>query len=372
MKVLHILYKLMPSGAEKMLADAADLFKNNGIEGCILANDNEYGPFANVLKAKGYRLFRIPWMQNRIHLIDFWKLCRKERFDVVHIHVIRGYVGFALAAKLAGVKTVVKTFHGIFYPKGRLRLIWHVYQRRVATILGVKFHAISLSVQENEWRRYRNKTKLIWNWVDESKFPMVNECDGFRKRGELGISHDAFVLISVGNCHSESHMRIKNHRLILEALARLPDTVQNKCVYLHVGSEMADTPERRLAEELGVENITRFLGSRQDVHELLCAANLFVMSSLQEGLGNSVIEALMSGRNSLLVNVPGLSDFGKVIPGVRYCEPNALSMANAIVNACEDDCTLEGKDFLRDAAIKNFSCETGVRNLLSLYGVGVV
>ena len=114
MKVLHVLYKLMPSGAEKMLADAADVFKAAGVEGWILASDDEEGEYAPVLREKGYNIVRIPWRDNRSHLIEFWKLCRREKFDVVHIHVIRGYTSFTIVAKLVGVKTIVKTFHGIF------------------------------------------------------------------------------------------------------------------------------------------------------------------------------------------------------------------------------------------------------------------
>lgn len=366
-KVLHVLYRLMPSGAEKMLEVAAPAYRAAGVECHILANDAEEGPFAPALADRGYCIHRIPWTGSRRHLIDFWRLCRREKFDVVHVHVIRGYAGFAFAARLAGVRHLVKTFHGLFYPTDWMRWLWHVYQRRVAVLLGMRYHAISLSVQENEWKRYRTHTTLVWNWIDEDSFPLVSPEVGAHVRAALGIAEQQFVLLSVGNCHSSSHMEIKNHALILRALARLPEGTRARIIYLHVGAEMEGFPERKLAEELGVARCVRFLGSRSDVYDLLCAANVFVMSSKHEGLGNSVIEALVAGRETLLVRTPGLVDFGKIIPELRYCEPTPDSMAESLGRLVSGVWAPLRPEVLREKALRTFSREVGIRAMLKIY-----
>ena len=376
MKVLHILYRIMPSGAEKMLADAAEAFSKAGVEGWILANDDEDGEYAPVLREKGYWIVRIPWRNNRSHLIKFWKLCRREKFDAVHIHVIRGYTSFTIAAKLAGVKTVVKTFHGIFAARDPLRWLVHSGKRLVARMFGAKMVAISRSVQENEYKTFRNKCKLVWNFGDETGFPLADVDIGKRMRKELGINEDSFVLLTVGNCHSESHYNVKNHSLVIKALARLPETMRGNLVYIHVGAEMEGYPERTLAEELGVMENIRFLGSRQDVYDLLCTANVFVMSSLHEGLGISTIEAAFTGREMILTNVQGLRDFGGVIrQGVTYCDLTPVSMAKAIQDKMASmqfsktsTYNLSGRAEIREDALKTFSMQVGVASLVGLYG----
>lgn len=376
MKVLHILYKLMSSGAEKMLADAADIFRDKGVEGWILANDDEEGEYAPVLREEGYRIVRIPWRGNRSHLIEFWKLCRREKFDTVHIHVIRGYTSFTVAAKLAGVKTVVKTFHGIFAARDPLRWIVHSGKRLVARMFGAKMVAISRSVQENEYKTFRNKCELVWNFANEADFPLADADVGKRIRKELGIGEDSFVLLTVGNCHSESHYNVKNHSLVIKALTLLPETIKREVVYVHVGKEMDAMPERRLAEELGVAPNAIFLGPRRDVFNLLCVANVYVMSSLHEGLGISTIEAAFTGREMILTNVQGLRDFGGVIrQGVTYCDLAPECMAKAIQDKMSSmqfsqmsTSALSGIAEIREDALKTFSMQVGVASLMRLYG----
>ena len=375
MKVLNILYRVMPSGAEKMLADAAEAFKAAGVEGWILANDEAEGEYAPVLREKGYKIVRIPWRNNRLHLIEFWKLCRREKFDAVHIHVIRGYTSFTIVAKLAGVKAVVKTFHGIFAARDPLRWLVHSGKRLIARMFGAKMVAISRSVQENERIIFRNKCRLVWNFTDETGFPLADDHIGRNMRHELGIPEDSFVLLTVGNCHSESHYKIKNHLLLINAIACLPKEVKKRIIYLHVGAEHEGYPERKLAEELGVMPQIRFLGSRHDVYNLLCAANVYVMSSLHEGLGISTIEAAFTGRKMILTNVQGLRDFGEVIKeGITYCDLTPESMARAIQEKIRlsrqhppSTSILSGVPSIRDDALSTFSMKAGVAELVRLY-----
>jgi glycosyltransferase involved in cell wall biosynthesis len=187
-------------------------------------------------------------------------------------------------------------------------------------------------------------------------------------RVELGIDADAFVLISVGNCHSESHCKIKNHQLILHAIAILPESMKSKIVYLHVGDEQIGLPERELAQKLGIVNQVRFLGIRDDVWKLLCASDSYVMSSLQEGLGNSTIEAAFSGIEMILTRVKGLVDFQSVIAsGISYCELTPKSMARSIEEKFTNRRNITVNKDIRDSALKVFSLKSGVCRLVSLY-----
>ena len=127
-------------------------------------------------------------------------------------------------------------------------------------------------------------------------------------------------------------------------------------------------PERKLAKKLGVETQVRFLGSRNDVWELLCAADVYVMSSLQEGLGNSTIEAAFCGREMILTNVKGLVDFQSVIPqGLTYCDLTPEAMAEVIVDKFENKHDIDGNMSIRKSALETFSLNSGVNRLVSLY-----
>lgn len=367
MRVLHVLYRLMPSGAEKMLFDASEVFRANGIEGYIFIIDKELGPFYEELRNCGYKIFKCPWSKCRKHLIEFMRVCRHEKIDVVQIHTIRGFFGFSMAAKVVGVRRIVKVFHGMFYPKDRLRFVWHMVKRHLCRLWGVKFVAISKSVQQNELYQYSIPTSLVWNWVDEKAFPLAQLDVGLKVRVELDIPKDAFVVLSVGNCHVDAHSKVKNHALILQALSELPNEIIKDVYYIHAGNEMPTHPERILAQDLGIAEHVRFLGNRSDIWRLLSAANLFLMSSLKEGLGNAVIEALFAGKNVLLTEVPGLVDFREVSVGVNYAGLEPQSFARALYNLKTRIQLLDGDNNIRQAAQRMFSMEHGVAALKKLY-----
>lgn len=367
MRVIHILYRLMPSGAEKMLADAADLFKANGIEGYIFIIDKENGPYYDELKRKGYQIFRTEWSMFRKHLLEFARICIKGRIDIVQIHTIRGFFGFSIAARIIGVSRIIKIFHGMFYPKDKIRYLWHMFKRHMCRIMGVRFVAISKSVQKNELSRYSLPTELVWNWVDDRMFPLTAKENGLSVRHELEIPDNAFVILSVGNCHVEIHSKVKNHELILQALSLLPADIRSNVYYIHAGKEMENMPERRLAKKLGIDCQTRFLGSRDDVSCLMAAANLFVMSSVREGLGNAVIEALLSGRHVLLTDVPGLVDFKDVACGVDYAGLDPSAYSAAIQRLYHEITWTNGDQEIRRAAQKTFSMAQGVAAMKRIY-----
>jgi glycosyltransferase involved in cell wall biosynthesis len=168
---------------------------------------------------------------------------------------------------------------------------------------------------------------------------------------------------------------VKNHSLLIRAIACLPEGIKRLIVYIHVGAELEGCPERKLAEELGVKPYIKFLGSRHDVHNLLCAADVYVMSSLHEGLGISTIEAAFTGREMILTNVQGLRDFGEVVKqGITYCDLTPESMACAIQEKIgvlrqhpQSKSILSGMSSIREDALATFSMKSGVSELVRLY-----
>jgi glycosyltransferase involved in cell wall biosynthesis len=109
-------------------------------------------------------------------------------------------------------------------------------------------------------------------------------------RGRLGLPEDAFVVLNVGRQEYQ-----KGQRYLLEAMPSLlrlfPGTVA-----LIVGKEGNQTPELvELHGKLALGDAVRFLGHRDDVADLMNAADTFVLPSLYEGLAGVLIEAMAMG-----------------------------------------------------------------------------
>ncbi|GBL45102.1 glycosyltransferase [Sulfuriferula multivorans] len=359
MKVLHVLNELRPSGAEIMLRIAAPLFRENGVECELLATGETVGPYAPVLEAAGYRIHHIPFARSPAFFMAVARFAKRSGFDLVHMHSERGFIGYVLAARMAGLRRLVRTVHNNFNFGGWLRMR-RGFERRLAERLGVRFIAIAPGVEQTERRLYGTSPLLIPNWFDSAHFHPVTPEERAAARAAFGVRPDEYALVSVGNCSV-----VKNHTALIEALARCTEFPWR---YLHIGLEEPGAPERVLAERLGIADRIRFIGAVDDVRPVLHAAELYVMPSQFEGLGIATLEAFAVGLPALLTEVPGLVDFRQYLEDVSYCEPSAGGIAAVLRHLLQKGAGLDGRGAARSAAIHQaFGARRGVLAYSALY-----
>lgn len=321
MKVLHVLQELRPSGAEIMLRIAAPLFRENGVECEVLATGEIIGSYASVLEAAGYRVHHLPSARSPAFFIAVARFAKHSNFDLIHLHAERGFIGYVLAARIAGIRNLVRTVHNNFNFDGWLRMR-RGFERRLAQRLGVRFIAIAPGVEETERQLYGTSPLLIPNWFDSAHFHPVTLAEREAARASFGIHAYEYVIATVGNCSA-----VKNHTALIEALARFTECSWR---YLHVGLEEPGAPERALAEKLGVADRIQFIGAVDDVRPILRAADLYVMPSQFEGFSIAMLEALGAGLPALLAEVPGLVDIRRYLDDVSYCKPSVDGIAAAL------------------------------------------
>lgn len=360
MKVLHVLNELRPSGAETMLRCAAPHWKSHGVGCDILATGANEGPFADALRDVGYAIRHLPRQSSLGYFRNFRKLVRAHGYDVVHQHAEGASYWFALAAMSAGAR-VVRTIHSHFSFEGSLR--WRrSIQRRHLAFQGVRHVSIAPGVQHNERERFGLRSELVLNWIDTSRFSAVTASERRAARQKWGFEEDSPVLISLGNCS-----KVKNHGLVLEAMARLHDFPQLR--YLHVGLEDADGSERQLANRLGIADRVVFAGWLPNVREALAAADLYVMPSLYEGLGIAALEALGMGLPAVLARADGLSDLGPMFDGLMFAELEPESWAAAIRSffLLDHDARIRLAADYPAIVSERFGPQRGVREYCSIY-----
>ncbi len=361
MKVLHVLCELKPSGAETMLQCAGPYMQAEGIQSDILATGNVPGVFAEKLESAGYKIHHIPFRKHPQYFIDVYRLLKNQKYDALHVHPEQGAFWLILLVLLAGVpaKRCIKTIHNNFQFTGNLR-IRRAIQRKILTLLGVPHIAISKSVQNVEWRHFKNPTEIILNWYDSQRFIQTSPAKYQESRDLLNLTDRNFVIVSVGNCSA-----VKNHTTVIQSIANLGN---KDIVYLHIGIE-ADHSEQDLAANLGIAEQIRFLGLQSNILPYLQAADLYIMPSTVEGLSIAAIEAIATEVPVLLSKVPGLIDFDANFNGIDFCEPTTESVQEKLQKI-----TLTPKNQLREATAKNaeiaeqlYGIKRGVLEYLSYY-----
>ena len=324
-KVLHILHELHPSGAEMMICNAYPCWKET-CESSVMATGKIRGPFADTLEQTGYQIEWVPTegagKKAKIgHLIAFWKFMRTHHYDIVHIHRESLSFEYALIARMTGSRNTVRTVHSTFAHTGIQRKIKAFTRHFMQKHLHTRFVAISDGVAANEKKVFGiDCDETIYNWCNNGKFQYIGE----EEKLPLKQAHDTegkLVLVTVGNCGT-----VKNHELLLNAIARMQQKEQIH--YYHVGyGKGASEQEEKLSRSLEIDHLITFAGST-DPMPYLKEADVFLMTSLYEGLSIATLEAIVTGMHSLWANAPGLTEVrDKALENVAYFDSTPESLA---------------------------------------------
>ena len=367
-RVLHVMGSLERSGMEMMLMSSSAQWRPAGYSCDVLATKREIGPMAEQMRTAGYGIFHIPFRSGRRYLPsrrlipEFFRLCKKNRYDIVHIHTEAATPIFAILAKLAGVRSIVLSVHSTFLFDGVLRTR-KTLERILVRALGGRYGMVSTAVMDCERERFHNPGVRLWNWLDTEYFRPPSDEERQAARQSLGCTAEQFVLVSVANC---SH--IKNHSALLRALPQVKREVS--LLYLHVGKEEPGRPELVLAERLGLENEVSFMGSQPDPRLFFWAADVFVMPSLYEGLGNSALEAIASGCPAILAEGSGLKDIANETNWAISVTPDEESIASGLLRVAGLPAGIRRSRAVEDSTRirERFSMQRGVQMMIeSLY-----
>lgn len=360
-KVLHILNELKPSGAEVMLNSSKKYWDLEGYQCEILSTGDSLGEYSGNLGRSGYVIHHIKFGKKLRFFKMVYDLLKNNKYDIVHIHTERANFIYALVCKLARVTTVVRTVHSCFSFTGIARKRRKL-ERYILNKLQIKQISISPSVYESEKKYFNNETKIILNWYDSDKFIPINNIERLNYRENFISEKSPFLLVSVGNCST-----IKNHSEIISAISSLSPEKDIK--YIHIGQEESNCSERQLVKKLNLEDKVEFLGYKQDVRPYLWMSDAFIMPSLYEGLGNAALEAIAAGTNCILSDTQGLRDLKQYSENIKWVEPKAISIANAITELMEEPREIRQTKAYEDAyRLKEyFGISRGVKEYIKFY-----
>jgi glycosyltransferase EpsF len=209
--------------------------------------------------------------------------------------------------------------------------------------------------------------RVVHYAVDTARFANASvDRDAFRTG--LGFSAQTKVLLFVGRI-----IDYKNPFFLLEILDQLRDT-DPQVVAVFAGAGKWEAELRAMVEQKELANRVRLLGFRDDVHELMLAADLLVWPSLEEpreGLGLGIVEAQAAGLPVLMSrSVPEEAIVAPDLVQVLPLSAGAKVWAEAALKTLHGPHLARGESLARVEA-SSFSLMRGVANLMSLYeGVG--
>ena len=344
MRILHVITGLAAGGAEQQLRLMLRHLPER--QQCDVVTLENPGSVAQGLREDGVRVYHLGMRGNRdvAALPRLTGLIRHGRYDVVHCHLYRACVYGRIAARLAGVRSVVATEHSLLdhSMEGR-RITPGVRGLYLATEkLGRSTVAVSESVagRLGGWGIPANRVRMIPNGVDAGRYVSSGPARAevrHRLRDELGLPQDAMVIGGLGRLVSG-----KRFDVLVDALALLPDVPAEgrsaRLLLVGDGTERAALEQR--ARSVGVADRVVFAGERDDVPELLAAMDVLGAPSTVETFGLALLEALAAGLPVRWSSGPALTELPpEAAPGATWTrsEPADYAAEFRALSLCGPD-----------------------------------
>jgi len=296
-----------------------------------------YGVEKNLIEDAGYEVFYL----SNLELINTFrfsilfrlvKILKEHNIDILHCHRHKPSFYGALARIFAKTPVVLSHVHGLSRTRniGR-RLLNSFLFKRVNRIIGC-----AKSVQDDVLRNNRflsaEKVSVLENSVDYERFNKVSITKADAKE-MLGLTSDVFVFGTVGRLAPT-----KGLSYLIEAFSKVKEKIPPAHLVLF-GDGACRAELEQQASNLSCRDSIHFLGYRDNIEQLLKGMDIFVLSSVAEGMPRAILEAMAAGIPCIATEAGGIPeiinsrDVGLLVPPM---DENALAEAMiTLANASE-------------------------------------
>ncbi len=290
MKVVTVIDSLAMGGAQKLLVTYA----RNKSEGVVLTvitlSERNDESVLRALRRYGATVHSVPGccLLSPRRILRIIKLLKAAGADIVHTHLTYANIIGTWSARLASVSRVFSTLHTTGVDRRHYHPLRHWLETFALRFCSAQVLAVGSSVADAHAARLGAwRIRIVTNPVEVSR-PVPPQVRGQRRK-DLLLEDDRFVIMSVGRLSPP-----KGYDILVSAVDKLRRSHPGvQLVVVGEGMLRAELEEQISSRELG-EHVF-LLGQREDVRDLLAAADVFVSSSHWEGLSIAMLEAMAEG-----------------------------------------------------------------------------
>lgn len=363
MRVLHILDTLSRGGAEMQVLDVCRNAANFGLD--LTFATLQGGAMEAEFMKSGAEFIKL----NRRFPVDLYlasqlrKIIKEREIEIVHSYqAVEGLHTYFATHALKNVKKVL-SFQGFLTDKKNRLTMKFLIPRMDANIV--------VSEGLRKWHAEKDKLdtknfRVIYNGADEKRL----KPSGKSLREELNLDENTLIIGMVGNFYRAER---KDQLTLVKSLPKVFAEIENAhCVF---AGKIEDGAEDKFADcmsfciERKIIERVHFLGARNDIPDVLDALDVFVFSSLHEGLPVAVSEAMLRRVPMIVSDIEPLLEASA---NGKYAEvfevKNDEMLSEKIIRLLKDK---NGRELLANRAYEfakdNFSIEAHLRELKKLY-----
>ncbi len=335
MKILYVITKSNWGGAQRYVYDLATSLDKTMFEAEVIAGGN--GLLKEKLEGAGIPVTSLHCMERDINFKkelqaawELFTLFKKKKPDIVHLNSSKAGGLGALAARCARVPHIVFTAHAWAFNENRGTLSKMVisFLHWLTVMLSHQTIAVSESVREQVIHMpfMKDKIKVIHLGMDT--FPMLSR-DEARTALNIGHDHQHIVVGTISELHP-----VKGIPYAIDAIALLHEKYPH-LTYIIIGEgDQRGLIEKQIVKRRLSSHVF-LIGFVDDAKKYLKAFDLFVLSSLSEAFGYSLLEA---GHASLPVIATKVGGIPEVIDeaGILIPSRNGRAIADALTSLIEN------------------------------------
>jgi glycosyltransferase involved in cell wall biosynthesis len=314
MRVLHVINRYSSAGAETSLRELIGATQGRVIDHAVAVLDPAGNRFDDLHALDVPQ--HVP--ASRRGAVDGIGHVRRAiaavRPDLVHTTLFDANTAGRIAARIARVPVLTSLVNTPYVPaaltdrgvSARKHRVVRGVDRLLSRHATTHFHAITEAVAAEYQRDFglpAERITVVPRGRSRERLGLPEPERRRRVRSTLGLPESTPVLLAVGRQEAQ-----KGHRYLIQAVAHMVEAVPDLRVLLAGRPGAASGP---LAEELdrsaAASHVT-LLGFRDDVPDLLAAADAFVFPSLYEGLGGAVLEAMAMDLPIVASDVPAVRE----------------------------------------------------------------
>lgn len=286
-RVLQIVTTMNRGGLETMLMNYYRNIDRSKIQFDFLEHRSKESDYDQEIMSLGGKIYRISTLNPfsstyRKELKQFFK--NHPEYKIVHCHLdCMSSIPLSYAKK-AGIKVRIAHSHNSNQDKNLKYLLKLFYKRKINR---VSTNLFACGDKAGKWMFGKSDFSVINNAINTKDF-LFNQDISNRIRQKLGLQNK-LVVGHVGRFNKQ-----KNHEKVIDIFNEILKLNNNACLIL-VGEGNLKEEIKNKVSNLGLSNNVLFLGSRDDVNEIMQAFDVFLFPSLYEGLGIVLIEAQAAG-----------------------------------------------------------------------------
>ena len=330
--VLHPITRLIIGGAQENTMFTAALLDKNRFQVEILSGPQtgSEGSLIEEVRACDIPLTIVPELVRQISpwkdfraLTMITRSMRKARYTIVHTHSSKAGILGRFAARLAGVPIIIHTVHGWSFHDHMSPLIRRLYiqlERLAASFSNAIVTVSNRDIEEGLAAGIgsRQQYHLIRSAIPLDEFD-PNNFDRNAVREELSIPDDAKVIGSIGRFSPQ-----KNPLDWIRIAGKINHTVDN-VHFLLVGDGPLRSEVEMMLKSEGLWEHTTLTGLRRDVPRMFSVMDIFMLTSLWEGLPRTIPQAMAMGIPVIANRVGGIPEVIQEGVTGHLCQPGEIN-----------------------------------------------